>query len=456
MAWLAALRMKLIHRLQGDLHLKELLKGSSVALGLRLFGALLGYGFTLLITRNYGAAAMGIFTLSLTVLNMGALVGKFGLDTAGVRLIAAYAGKKQWGNVHDVYRRIFVLGTALAIATGLVFYGVAPQIAGGVFQKPYLTSYFRITALAIIPFVLFNIHAQSLRGLKKIKATVFLQYVSLSLAGSVGLTICVLLALRQPGIPLYVYLISILLTSLLAFVLWKMELKKLPRTGIGKPGEATISSGEMVTIGFHMMLSGSLLLLMGWIDKIMLGMFTTESEVGIYAVALRVAAISTIPMFGINAIAAPKFAELYGSQKLPELKRLIRQSSKLNFWTAFPIIVISLLFPKFILSLFGEQFTGGVMVLLILCTGRLVGATCGLIAPILRMVGKERALNLILLIATILNIVLNIILIPRYGINGAAIASMLSMLLWNLTSVLYARKALGISSLYVPGVKGEA
>ncbi|RMF57670.1 MAG: hypothetical protein D6748_10670 [Calditrichaeota bacterium] len=445
---LNAVRKRYKKKVEGDSHLRELLTGSSIGLTIRVLGAILGYAFTLMITRNYGAVGMGIYALSLSVLNLGGLLGKFGLDVATMRMIATYAGNKEWGLIKKLSRISFLYTLLIAGTVSLVLLILAPVIADKVFGKHYLTPHFRVAAIGIFPFVLMSLYAQSLRGLKQITSAIFLQFVSVTLIGALLLGFFILMDFKQPGIPLYSYLGGVVLSLLLGYELWKSALTKLPQTTTSQMN--IIPTGKFLEMGFHMMLSGSLLLLMGWIDRIMLGMFTTESDVGIYTVALRIAALSTIPSVGINSIGAPKFAELFGSQKLVELKRLVKQTSKLLFWITLPILGVCLLFPNFILSLFGKGFNQGVMALTYLCLGRLVGASCGLIAPLIRMVGKERVLNLILLVATLLNIVLNYLLIPRYGINGAAIASMFSLIFWNLAGVIYARWTLGISSLYLP------
>ncbi len=449
MEWITVIQSRFTRRLQRDLHLKELLSGSSIALTMRVTGMLLGYAFTLLITHHYGAVGMGIFALSLTILNIGTMMGKFGLDTTVMRLIAKYAAQSRWDEVLWTHRLIRRWGTAFATGISLLLWIITPLIARDVFHKPFLSPYFRWTSAAIFPLTLFYIFAESLRGLKRVKAYVFLQFILLSLFGGTILTILTLLGIDQPAAPLYAYLTAVTGGSGVAYLLWRHA-----RQGIvphSRQRYPEISSPHILQIASHMLISGSILLVMGWIDRIMLGIYTNEAQVGIYAVALRVAAISTIPMFGINSIAAPKFTELYNTGKHQELKRLVNQAARLNFWGSFPIIIICLLFPGIILSLFGAQFTGGIMVLLILCVGRFGGSACGLIAPLLRMLGKEQALNLILFGAAILNVILNLILIPRFGINGAAIASMVSLLLWNFTSVAYGRKVLGISSFYFPG-----
>ena len=192
---------------------------------------------------------------------------------------------------------------------------------------------------------------------------------------------------------------------------------------------------------------------MGWTDIIILGMFKTEGEVGIYNVALKVATLTSITLFAINSIAAPKFAEFYGKKDMKGLREVVLQTTKLIFWTSFPILLVFFFFPSFILGIFGREFEAGAVALMILAFGQFINAISGSVGYILQMSGKHKVFQNIILVATTINIILNAVLIPRYGINGAACASLVSMSFWNLSSVTYIKIHFGISTLYIPGLK---
>jgi len=185
----------------------------------------------------------------------------------------------------------------------------------------------------------------------------------------------------------------------------------------------------------------------------MIGMFRTETEVGVYNVTLKVAMLTSVGLFAINSIAAPKFAEFYGKEDMKGLAKIAQQSTKLIFWSSFPILLILFIFPSFILGIFGGEFKVGVFALIILALGQFVNSISGSVGYILQMTGKHKVFQNIILAATIINIVLNVFLIPVYGINGAAFASMVSLMFWNLTSVVYIRKNLNIMTLYIPLLK---
>ena len=103
-----------------------------------------------------------------------------------------------------------------------------------------------------------------------------------------------------------------------------------------------------------------------------------ESSVGIYNVALKIATLTSITLIAINSIGAPKFAEFYAKRDIVGLQRIVNQINRLVFWTSLPILLISVLFPEFILSIFGNEFKIAAWSLIILCIGQFINAASGL------------------------------------------------------------------------------
>ena len=140
-----------------------------------------------------------------------------------------------------------------------------------------------------------------------------------------------------------------------------------------------------------MLLSGSSLILMGWIDSFMIGIMSDDiSDLGIYNIAVRISTIGTMILFSINSIAAPKFSELYVNNKLEELKSVISNATKLIFLFTIPILIILVLIPGFLLGLFGQDFSNGYVALRILCIGQFFNAFCGSVGYIMQLTGNEK------------------------------------------------------------------
>jgi len=211
------------------------------------------------------------------------------------------------------------------------------------------------------------------------------------------------------------------------------------------------------------MFAQSVQFIMAWTDKLMLGAMDTPNvvngtttnveEVGVYYTAFKLSMFAAVALMAINSIASPKFAEMFAKNDMEGLKKVIYQSTKMIFWSSAPLVAIFFIFPEFFLSLFGEEFKVGVTAFIFLSCGRLISSFSGSVGNILQMTGNQNIYAKILFFGAILNVLLNLMLIPRYGINGAALASMCSLTVWNLSMVLVIKKKFGFYTFYIPFVK---
>ncbi len=432
-----------------DPNLKELLAGSSIYFIFKFLGLVSAYAFTLLITRNLGADAMGIYALSITVLLIFSGIGKLGFDTALLRFVAEYSAQNRRDLAKEVYAKAVKVVIPFSLLISVLLFIYSPHLAKHVFNKEYLSEYFRIASIAVLPMALIFINLGGLRGLKKIKEFSFLYNAAIYLFAIIILAF-LLLFTKTNHIPLISYIISVTIVSVLSYTLW---LRSSKFTTL--PKKDSLKFRAILSVSLPMLLTGSLFLIMGWTDTIMLGMFRTESEVGIYNVALRVSTLISVSLFAINSIAAPKFAEFHGKGDIKGLQKTAQQSTKIIFLGSFPALLVLSLFPSFILGLFGQEFKSGVYALLFLSAGQFVFAICGSAGSILQMTGRQKIFQNIMLLATIINITLNIILIPRYGINGAAFASMTSMAFWNLCALVFVKYYLNITTVYFPLIRNK-
>jgi len=422
-------------RLENDVHFKELIKGSATFFIIRVLGMAVTYAFTLLVTRKLGASAWGIFTLCFTILQITSVIGRLGLDTALLRFIAQYNAQGKGETAKYIYLKsisIVIPFSLLLLSAGL--YLLAPVLAEKIFIKGYLTPYIKLIAFAVLPFTLLYINSESLRAFKKIKEYATFQnllpfLIALITAG----TFLIFLNIQNTELVLFAYIGGISLAFLFSFIfLWK-EFKNT------NGEKEKVSVKHILSVSFPMFISSFLFMILSWIDTIMLGMWRTEEEVGIYNVAVRLSMITSFTLASINSIVAPKFAEFWGKKDLEGLKKVAQLSTKLIFWTSVPIFLLYLLFPKWFMGLFGEEFEKGYVALILLTIGQFVNASSGSVGYILQMTGKEKIVRNTLFITVLINLLLNYLLILHLGILGASLASMICYIWWNLALVLYVK-----------------
>jgi O-antigen/teichoic acid export membrane protein len=193
--------------------------------------------------------------------------------------------------------------------------------------------------------------------------------------------------------------------------------------------------GKIISTTLPMMMTNSLFLVMNWTDVLMLGAFSDDAAVGIYNVALKIAALNSIVLIAVNSIAMPKYAELFKFNKV-RFKQLVKAVSFISFLASAPVFFLILLFPEFILGLFGTEFQAGNQAMIVLSFGQMFAAFSGSTVILMNMTGKEKNVLYVLLVSVLINFVLNYVLIPVLGINGAAYATAFSTVLLNLLAVI--------------------
>lgn len=177
-------------------------------------------------------------------------------------------------------------------------------------------------------------------------------------------------------------------------------------------------------------------LLIIWTDTLMLGYFTSSKEVGIYNLAMRTAWFITMFLVSFNTIFAPIIADLYHKKELKKLESLFKTITKWIYMVSLPVFLLLALLSKEVMSLYGQDFIAGWIPLIILAFTNLVNAGTGCTGYMLAMTGKQDLMMYNGLGVCFLNIFLNYLLIPSYGIIGASIASGISINIYALVMLI--------------------
>ena len=144
------------------------------------------------------------------------------------------------------------------------------------------------------------------------------------------------------------------------------------------------------------------------------------------------------------------FSSFSAKNDLAGLRKMTRNIGYMNLIISTPIFIAILIFPSFVLDFFGEEFTAGVIPLIILAIGQIINALCGPVMYLLNMTGKEKQARNIIIIASIINVALNLSFIPFYGLIGAAIATVVSTVVWNIMAVFQIKREYGFISIPHP------
>ncbi len=207
--------------------------------------------------------------------------------------------------------------------------------------------------------------------------------------------------------------------------------------------ENTLSTKELVKTASPMMFSGLFLFLLNWTDVLILGTMVDKTQVGIYYNAFRAGSVGSLVIISVNLIIMPKMAEMYGQGDLSGFKKLVNNTTRIVAGLSVPVTAGLILMAPTILSFFDEQAVEGAEAMIIIAMGVFVSAALGNVDQILNMSGNARIFRNISIACFFLNAGLNYYLIPLYGIDGSAWASLVTNVLLNVICVIYIKKKLG-------------
>ncbi|HHS83951.1 MAG TPA: flippase, partial [Gammaproteobacteria bacterium] len=185
------------------------------------------------------------------------------------------------------------------------------------------------------------------------------------------------------------------------------------------------------------------------VDIIMLGAMRGAAEVAVYNVVSQGAMLASFVLVAATGVISPLVARMYAQGELQQLQRLVTASSRAIFFATLPIAGGMLLFGEPFLSLFGEQYVNGYYALLILLTGQVFNTAFGAVGVLLTMTNHGNLAAKGAAISVVANIILNGVLIPVWGVEGAATASMLTLFLWNILFAFFVYRNIGIRATVV-------
>jgi len=435
----------------------ELFKKGGVAMLFRIGGQLLGFLLTFVIAYFFGANGLGDYVLAIVVLKIFTLISKLGLDTASIKYIASYCAEKSYFGIISFRKKAISVILFTSILCSIIMYFWASHIAEFIGANSY---HIQITSFFIFPLSMFMFHYQNMRGLKEIGGYSFFFWTSQALFSLFVILVLTLFS-KDENIPLYAYLISLIIISLMSYLTFSYFMKvKKDRNEFLFLRNISDSTADILKVSIPLMLAQAVHFVMSWTDKLMLGILdspdvisgiaTNSAQIGIYHTAFKLSMFATIGLMAVKSIASPKFAELYQRNDIKILEKVTQQSTKLIFWTTLPLVIIFILFSEKLMLLFGEEFRLGIFSFIILSLGRVVVSFSGAAGNLLQMCGKQVIFMNVAIIGSVINIILNFSLIPIYGINGSAISTMISLVAFNLLLVYFVKREFGFYTFYNP------
>lgn len=416
---------------------RKLFQGQQIAIGavgsLFLKVAFTGLSFfiSVVLARIMGASFYGAYAYGITWATLLAVPALFGLDQLSVRMMSVYQASEKWSLLRGMLiwaNQVVLLSSAIVAACAWLALYFVNRLTS--FQHVEVMS----LAMLLVPIVsLTRLRQATMRGLRHVVQGQLPEFLVQPL---IFLTAIGLLFYQTSSIvfsPRTAILLHIL-SAIIAFTIGIVMLNSVLPTQVHSTSSEKHHK-QWVASAWPLMIVGGMRILNIRVDTIMIGIFEDTAVVGIYTAATRGAELITFILLAVNAAIAPYIARLHARNELDKLQHLITLSARGVFITTFPIAIGLIIFGQYFLGLFGTEFIDGQNALTILIGSRLISATLGSTGTILTMTGHERDVAWGVGASGIANILLNMFLIPRFGITGAALSTATTMVVWNVILV---------------------
>lgn len=432
--------------LVSDTRFSEILTGSVWALSARVIATAIGLVVSVLVARLYGAEILGIIAVINSFLLLATIFTVMGTGTSILRLIPEHMVKYSPTSAFRVYRKTHYMVVGISIITSTLFFFGANLIADKVFSKPHISYYLSLSSVFIVFKSMMLLNTEAVRGLRLIKLFALMQF----LPQTFNLLFLIAVGLLWPArdVPVYAMLFCFAMTGVIGWIIMEVAFKKRMQPG---DNISPMSGSSILSISLPMLMTATMTFIIGQTGIIMLGILRPEAEVGYYAIAVKMATLTVFILNAVNSMVAPKFSELYHANKMDDLFYVAKKSAKLIFWATTPILLCLILLGKPLIDvLFGADFDRCYWPMVFIVLGQFVNSISGSNGYFMNMTGNQNMLKNIIFISALLNIVLNLLLTPEHGINGAAIAAMVSIMAWNIATLCYIKIKFGKTTAYFP------
>lgn len=416
-----------------------LVRGAGSFALVRGLATVLGLLQQVLLARLMGAETFGTFVYALAWLTLLGLLCRAGFDQSSLRFVSSFMASERWGLLRGYLSGasslvvVCSLAVAAAAAAGLTL--------AGHLLDPALEATLWVGLLLLPSQALARVWSFMLRALRHVVSAQFAMMVlhpSLLialLAAAVGLGV------EQLGAATGMGLYTGAMVGTLALTLLALG-RALPHQLRGAVSER--HSREWIGVALPMVAIAGVSLVMQQTGVLMLGALAEPVDVGNFAAASRVAIAITLALQAVNFWATPMIADLHERGQRAELQHLVRVAARLIFGATLVFTLGVVVLGREILDLFGPEFRAGYTALLILCAGSLVNALAGPVGSLMTMTGQQTTAAVILGVNAAANVALSAILVPRYGVEGAAVATAVTTAGWNLGMAVAAWKRLGL------------
>lgn len=422
---------------------RRVLRGSSWVFAGKLITIPLGFVTNALLARLLTPTELGAYFATFTLVLVGSIVAQLGLDRVAVRFVSAALGTGKPGEARDVIRTVFRVGTVSAAVTGLVLIlGVGSWLATDVFHSPIMEAVIPVAAGWLVVTALRALIVETFRGFQQFGfATVFDTLLADLLT---ALAFGALLLMRvRPNVSQVVAL-SLAFGTVVAIIAGALLLRRVSAL----QGDGRVPGREVWAMAWPALITDVAIYVLGTgVDLLVLGAFRPLNEVALYGAASRLMMLAVAPYRILQGVTPPIISELYAQGRKKELEQALRAAATLAGIPAALVLALFVVAGASVMGhVYGDFYRAGATVLAILTVGRLVAVWTGSCGLALMMTGHQKPMMYITVFSGVISITAGILVAPRFGAVGVAVATATTASMQNLLQLFLAKRLVGVST----------
>lgn len=401
------------------------LKNSFFTLIIRMAGVLTLFGLSTLMTRNIDEVYVGAYEFARVVLLTVATFGLLGTEQSILYFAGKLEAKNQTSQLKPVYFKMLKIIWICSLAVFIISFVIPESLLIAIGIKENLL-YVLKKCIVILPFYSTTIlNTETIRAYNKVTLSEWFRNIFKYIPIITG-TLLIIFKWVKVNTLLDWYLYGFILLAVISFVVLLISMNKNSETP-----PSTITSKDIFKISYPMAISSFYTYLLMTIDVFLLAQFFNLHYTAYYAIAMKVMSILSMVIVGVNINYAPKIAVNYENKDFESLNKNLKEAAKTIAFLNFAVGLVLLFGGKFFLSFFGEHYTEALPAYNILIVTQMIVSLFGMVPMYMNMTGKQQTFHKIMGFAVLVNILSNVVLIPKFNMVGAAISYTVTVLFWN-------------------------
>lgn len=382
-----------------------------------------GFLLQLYLTNAFDISTYGSYIYHMTVINFMVVAVKGGVDLAANRYIPTFV-RADAGDELVAYLKFSNL---YVLISSMIVIAVCYSLKGVLWSDTTGRLYFDLISIAVAVLAFLQLQCGVLQAMHSAVLSQFLQTIARPLLIIMAVFAWVYVS---PNIDDSQLIIAFIATSVFLALLAFGFVYRKASSQFANATTAPIKTKVWLLSAYGMGAVVLFNLVINQFDVFFVGAYLGSEEAAIYNVALRLATLVQFPAIALGMVMAPQIAKMWASKETAKIEKIVHVGSLVCLVFSIIVSLTIWLLADILLGLFGEEYRAGKEVLVILCAARCVNSFGGLAGYLMTMTGHQKAAAKVLLISALFCIASNIYFVMNIGIEGGAIANLLSTIVW--------------------------